>query len=206
ARTDGIGGIDHDHVETLIGLGHEFGAVSDDDPGARVVIGAGRHLREMLAAEIDDAAIDLAQRRLLYLGMLQHLPQHGAVAAADDQRLFRLAVSEQRHVAHHLVIDELVLGGELDDAVEHHHPTKVGVLEDDQSLMLGLAVEKDVVRLQTDTEATVERLFDPAFHRFISLPRICSLTTTLRGEKASFKTSMAALGLVWPQMKLASEA
>src|SRR4029078_9662549 len=138
--------------------------------------------------------------------MLQHLAQHAAVAAADDQRLFCLAVSEQRHVAHHLVIDELVLGGELDDAVEHHHPTKVGVLEDDQSLMLGLAVEKDGVRLQTDTEASGERLFDPAVHRFISLPRICSLTTTLRGEKASFKTSMAALGLVWPHMKISSAA
>ena len=138
--------------------------------------------------------------------MLERLAQHAAVAAADDQRLVRPSVSEQRHMRHHLVIDEFVLGGELDDIVQHHHAAEIFVLEDDQSLVLGLAVEKDVVRLQTDTEATVERLFDPAFHRFISLPRMCSLTTTLRGEKASFKTSMAALGLVWPHMKISSAA
>ena len=82
----------------------------------------------MLAAEIDHAAIDLAQRRLLDLRVLQHLAQHAAVAAADDQRLLRLSMSEQRHMRHHLVIDELVLGGDLDDAVKHHHPPKVGVL------------------------------------------------------------------------------
>ena len=40
-RSDRVGGIDHDHVEAVAGLGHELGAVGDDDPGARVVIGAG---------------------------------------------------------------------------------------------------------------------------------------------------------------------
>ena len=119
----------------------------------------------MLAAEIDHAAVDLAQRHLLQLGMLERLAQHPAVAAADDQRLLRPSMGEQRHMRHHLVIDELVRRGELDDIVEHHHAPEIGVLEDDQPLVLGLAVEKDAVRLQTDTEATVERLFDPAFHR-----------------------------------------
>ncbi len=66
---------------------------------------------------------------------------------------------------HHLVIDELVPGGELDDAVEHHHPAEVRVLEDDQLLVLGLAIEEDAVRLQADTEAAMECLFDPPFHR-----------------------------------------
>ena len=90
AGPDRIGGIDHDHVETLVGLGHEFGAVGDDDTGARIVIGTGRNVGEMRAAEIDHAAVDLAQRGLLHLGMFQHLAQDAAVAAADDQRLFAL--------------------------------------------------------------------------------------------------------------------
>ena len=64
-------------------------------------------------------------------------------------------VGEQRHVAHHLVVDELVLRGELDHPIEHHHPPEFGGLQDDQLLMLGLAVEEDAVRLQTDAEAAV---------------------------------------------------
>jgi len=128
------------------------------------------------------------------------------VAAADNERPLRPAMGEEGHMRHHLVIDELILGRELNDTVEHHHAAVVRVLEDDQALVLGLAVEKDVVGLQTDTEATVERFFDPAFHRFISLPRKCSFTNTLRGEKASFKTSIAALGSVSPHMKTSSAA
>src|SRR4029077_17801295 len=149
---------------------------------------------------------DLAQRDLQELRMPQALPEHAAVAAAHNQGFARPAVGEQRHVRHHLVVDELVLGGELHDRVEHHHPAKVGIFEDDQTLVLGLAIEEDAVRGQSDTEATVERLFDPAVHRFISLPRRCSLTTTLRGEKASFRISIAARGLVSPHMNTSSAA
>ena len=97
--------------------------------------------------------------------MAQDLAQHAAVAAADDQDLLGLAVREQRHMGHHLVIDELVTGRELDDAVQHHHPTEILILEDDQLLVLGLAIEEDLVGLQADTEAAMERLFDPPFHR-----------------------------------------
>ena len=61
---------------------------------------------------------------------------------------------------HHLVIDEVVLGGELDNAVEHHHAPELGVVEDDQALVLGVAIEEDTVRFQADTETAVQRLFD----------------------------------------------
>ncbi len=74
-------------------------------------------------------------------------------------------MGEQRHVSHHLVIDELVARGELDDAVQHHHPAEILILEDDQLLVLGLAIEEDLVRLQADAEAVMECLFDPPFHR-----------------------------------------
>ena len=97
--------------------------------------------------------------------MPQHFAQDTAVAAADDQDLLRLAVGEQRHVGHHLVIDELIPRGELDDAVQHHHPAEILILEDYQLLVFGLAIEEDFVRLQADAEAIVERLFDPPVHR-----------------------------------------
>ncbi len=133
----------------------------------------------MLAAEIDHAAIDLAQRHALELRMPQRLAQDSAVAAADDERVPRPPMGEQRHMRHHLVIDELVLRRQLHDAVEHHHPPEFERFEDDQVLMLGLAIEEDAVRLQAAAETAVQRLFDPPFHRCISLPRMCSLTTTL---------------------------
>jgi hypothetical protein len=143
--------------------------------------------------------------------MSQALPEHPAVAAAHDQGFARLAVGEQRNVRHHLVVDELVLRRELHDLVEHHHAPEIGVFEDNQPLVLGLAVEEDAVRRQTDTEATVERLFDPAVfdltvHRFISFPRRCSLTNTFPGENASLSTSIDARGLVAPHMKTSSAA
>ena len=41
-------------------------------------------------------------------------------------------------VRHHLVIDELVAGGELTHAVEHQHDAPGRILEDDEMLVLGL--------------------------------------------------------------------
>jgi len=46
-RPDRVCGIDHDHVEALVGLGHKLGAVGNHDPAARIVIGAGRDFREI---------------------------------------------------------------------------------------------------------------------------------------------------------------
>jgi len=160
----------------------------------------------MLAAEVDDTAIDLAQRHRLKLGMLERLAQDPAVAAADDERLCRPPMGEQRHVAHHLVIDELVLGRQLHHTIEHHHAPEIGRLEDDQMLKLGLAVEEDSVGSQACAETAMQRFFDPAFHLCISLPRKCSFTSTLPGVNASLRTSMARRGLVSPHMNTSSAA
>jgi hypothetical protein len=56
-------------------------------------------------------------------------------------------MGEERHVRHHLVIDELVFRGELYDAVQHHHAAEIAILEDDEMLMLGLAIEENAIRL-----------------------------------------------------------
>ncbi len=65
---------------------------------------------------------------------------------------------------HHLVIDELVLLGELDDAVEHHHPSEGRVLENDQVLEPGVTLIEHGVAFQAAAEMRVERLIDPALH------------------------------------------
>ena len=138
--------------------------------------------------------------------MPQHLAQDAAIPTADDEHALRLAMGEQRHVRHHLVVDELVPRRELNHAIQHHHPAEIFVLEDNQLLMVRLAVEKDLVRLQVDAETFMECFFDPAVHRSSSLPRSSVLTTTLSGENARFITSMVAFGSAAPHMNTSSAA
>ncbi len=63
----------------------------------------------MLLGELDHRGVDLDLGEALDRLVLEHLLGDAAVAAADDQHLARLAVGEDRHVRHHLVVDELVL-------------------------------------------------------------------------------------------------
>ena len=85
--------------------------------------------------------------------VLEHLLGDAAVAAADDQHLLRLAVREDRHVRHHLVIDELVLGGDLGRAIEHQHLAEELVLEQHQMLVLGLHLVEHPLDLVGHAEA-----------------------------------------------------
>jgi hypothetical protein len=55
---------------------------------------------------------------MLHARMPQRLARHAAIAAADDQHPLRRAMGEDRHMRHHLVIDELVALGDLHDAVQ----------------------------------------------------------------------------------------
>ena len=70
--------------------------------------------------------------------MLQHLLERAAVAAADDQDVARRAVGDDRHMGHHLVIDELVALAGLDDAIQDQDPAERRVLEDQHVLQAGV--------------------------------------------------------------------
>ena len=105
---DRLGGIDDDGVEALVRLGDELAPVGDDDDGALVIEGVAGDLGIVFQRGVDHLAVDLAQHRLLDGGMLQDLAQDAAVAAADDQHALGLVERHQRHVRHHLVVDELV--------------------------------------------------------------------------------------------------
>ena len=108
--------------------------------------------------------------------MLQHLLQHAAVAAADDQHPFDPAVRQDRQVRQHLVIDELVGLGGLNDTVQGEHPSEGGVAEQQEVLMLGLRLEQHLLDSQAALVVPVQRLPEPVAHS--PWPRRCSVTAT----------------------------
>ena len=71
-RSDRLGGIDDDCVETLRRFRHIAHAAGDDQFGARIVESALADAGQMLLADIDDGAIDLAQHHALDAFVLQH--------------------------------------------------------------------------------------------------------------------------------------
>ena len=151
-------------VEAPVGLGDELHAVVDDEIEALVAEHRLGEFREVLLRELDHRGIDLALGQALHRPVLEHLLGDAAVAAADDQHFLGLAVREQRHVRHHLVIDELVLGGDLGRAVEHQHLAEELVLEQHQVLVLGLHLVEHALDLVGHAEALgiEQRLGNPA--------------------------------------------
>ena len=66
-------------------LGDVLQPIGDYDLGARVIEGVAGNARIVLARRIDHGAIDFAQRGAHHRGVLQHLAQHAAVAATNDE-------------------------------------------------------------------------------------------------------------------------
>ena len=109
AHADRIGGIDDDRVERRVRRAlHIIDAVADDHLGARIVPGIAADRRQELLRQPDHLAVDFHHHRAPHAAMLQHAPQHAAIAGADDQHVLRRAVRQQRHVRQHLLVDELV--------------------------------------------------------------------------------------------------
>src|SRR5690606_13078361 len=52
--------------------------------------------------------------------------QGAAVAAADDHHVLRIGMGEQGRVRHHLVVEEVVAGGDHHRAIDEHHVAPVG--------------------------------------------------------------------------------
>ena len=157
--------IDDDDVEAAVGLGHVFHAVVNDEVEALV----GEHrlgeFREVPLGELDHRGVDLDLGQPLDRFVLEHLLGDAAVAAADDQHLLGVAVRQDRHMGHHLVIDELVGGRDLRRAVEHQHLAEELVLEQDEMLVLGLQLVDHPLDLVGHAEAELveQRLGNPAF-------------------------------------------
>ncbi len=204
ARTDGVGRIDDDDVVSGLRAGDEVDPVGDHQLGARVLEGRAADRAQVPLGEIDHAGVDLDHGGPLDGTVLEHLLQHAAVAAADDQHLARRAVGQDRHVGHHLVIDELVALGGLDDVIEGHHPAQHRVLEYHHPLVLGLAVVENLGGFELEPEALVQGLLIPTSHP--ARPRRISSTAMRSGLKAARRVSIVACGSAPPHMKTSSAA
>src|SRR5690606_15849925 len=125
-RADRVGGVDDHHVHAAgRAVGHVGHAVVEQQLGARVGIGFAQ-LREVLLGHARDLLVDVALGRAGHARVLEHLAQGAAVAAADDHHPLRLRMGEQRRVADHLVVQEVVAAGEHHRAVDQHQVAPVG--------------------------------------------------------------------------------
>ena len=136
------------------------------------------------------------------------LPEHFAcrstIAATDDEHARGVAVAENRHVGQHLVVDELVALGGLDDAVKREDPSEQPVLEDQQLLLTGRGAEQDPVHGQPLGQPRVQCLLEPFGH--VTIPRRWSPIWTDSGLKAAVSTGIARCGSVSPHMNTSSAA
>ena len=121
----------------------------------------------MLLGELHHGRIDLDLHQPPHRLVLEHLLGDAAVAAPDDQHVARLAVGQDRQVAHHLVIDELVARGDLRRTVEHQHLAEELVLEQHQVLMRGLRLVEHALGRVAHAKAfrVKQRLGNPASFR-----------------------------------------
>ena len=120
-------------------------AVGDHDAGARVLESVAADRPQIPFAQIDHAGIDLDKGRAVHRVVFQHLFQQAAIAAADNQDLAGAPMRQQRQVRQHLVIDEFVAFGRLDDAVQCENAAEFRILEQDQLLMVALAFVEHLV-------------------------------------------------------------
>ena len=145
-------------------VGDIFHAVVDH--AGEALVGKDRfgEFREMLLGEFDDRRVDLDLGEAFDRLVLEHLFGDAAIAAADDQHLARAAVGEQRHVRHHLLIDEFVALGDLGGAVEHQHLAEEWLLEQHEMLVRGVRFVEHLVDPVAHAKAEVveQRLGDPS--------------------------------------------
>ncbi len=109
----------------------------------------------MLLGEFDHLFVDLDLGEAFDLLVLEHFLGDAAIAAADDEDVLGIAVGEQWHVRHHFLVDEFVPLGDLGGAIEHEHFAEIGLLEQDQVLVVGLQFIEHPVDLKAHAEAEI---------------------------------------------------
>jgi hypothetical protein len=92
--------------------------------------------------------------------VLDHLPQHAAVATANDEHLLRVRVRVHGKVRNHLLVRKLVPLRALDHVVQHQHVAVVRRLEDEHVLVLRLLVVQYLLDPQRHCLAGPERVAD----------------------------------------------
>ncbi|MNX97482.1 hypothetical protein D3C86_1298520 [compost metagenome] len=130
--------------------------------------------------------------------MTGHFAQHCAIATANNQHVFCVAVRQQRHVGHHFVIDKFVALGGLHHPVQRHHAPKCGILEDDQILMIGFLMIKHVINGKVLTKLVMQRFVPQGFlgHRLIP-PLLTSITPTQNGRNIIANNDRACTAIMF---------
>ena len=147
----------------------------------------------MLAADIDDQAVDVDEGGGLDAGMAKNLTKHAPVAAADDQHPLRVAMGEQRNVREHFVVGEFVPFRRLHNAVQGEDAAENRRLEDREFLEFRPSFADDARDFEalgvSDRAAWVEALVKPCHG---ARPRRRSSTWIRLGEKARSRAGTAS--------------
>src|SRR5690606_26233648 len=134
------------------------------DGGARVVIGTGGVVGEILFAHVNHAAVDLDLGNVLNVFVLQHFAQNAAVTAADNEYALRVRVGEQRHMHHHFVVNKFVAFGGLHHAIEQHHAAHKRRVDNLQVLVLGFNFKQHFSNGKGLAITRVQRSADDRIH------------------------------------------
>ena len=119
-----VGEVEDDEIVERRRAADEREPVVDDECQAGIVEHAAVDCGEVLARDVDDGGVDLAQRHRLQRRVLEKLLGGAAVAAADDERLPRHRMGERGHVNEVFVAEELVLLRRHEVAVEPVEPAE----------------------------------------------------------------------------------
>jgi len=92
--------------------------------------------------------VNVAEDGLLDALVLDNLTEDTSITAANDQNLLWVWVGVHGEMGDHLLVCELITLSALDNVVEDKNGSVVGGLEDEDVLVLGLLVVKDLVDLE----------------------------------------------------------
>jgi hypothetical protein len=100
--------VDDDDIVEFVRFLDEFPTVAIDDTCARILERTPAPTGQELAANLDRLLVYVDHRDCAHLVVGQHLPQRGALAAADDESSAGIGMDEHRRLDEHLVIERLV--------------------------------------------------------------------------------------------------
>ena len=81
--------------------------------------------------------------------MLDDLPQDASITTTNDQNFLWVRVREHSQVCNHLLVCELITLGALDDIVENEDGAIIGGFENQDVLVFGFLVVKDILDLKS---------------------------------------------------------
>lgn len=115
-----VGGIHDDHVHAaVVTVTHVLHAVFEQQFRAAVAVGLAQ-FREVFLGIAGDHFIDVDLGGFFHARMPQHFTQGAAVATTNNDDALGVGVAEQHRVRHHLVVEEVVAGGEHGGAIDGH--------------------------------------------------------------------------------------